>query len=185
MLPPTHRAAPPVNIPGPPIAGQNAAASCAGAAVPAGWQERPPALAACNGAQPLVNGERFDIDRFAQVARNSFVSTPPDPPIQDVTLPVSPRCMPLLPAMLPGGGPLGSLRGDVLSPVDSRWSLVPARAQPIAPTGTMYLWNMVRGTAGSDAPHARTNPSAGVVLTRPPGVYSLDWVGIAITAPLR
>ncbi len=56
-----------------------------------------------------------------------------------------------------------------------------------APQGTMFLWR-VDPTVSRDgfaARDARQNPSAGVVLTRPPGDYSLDWVCVAVSGAIH
>lgn len=56
--------------------------------------------------------------------------------------------------------------------------------RPVAPSGTMYLWSTSTETRAPQG-HSTVGTSAGVVLTRPPGVYSIDWVGIAVTAPIQ
>ena len=60
--------------------------------------------------------------------------------------------------------------------------------RPMAPSGTMFLWSFDSVMAGghdSQLPAGRSGPSAGFVLTRPPGDYSLDWVGVAVAAPIH
>jgi hypothetical protein len=61
-------------------------------------------------------------------------------------------------------------------------SVLPRR--PVAPSGTMYLWSTTTEARAAQG-HEAAGTSAGVVLTRPPGVYSIDWVGIAVTAPIQ
>jgi hypothetical protein len=66
------------------------------------------------------------------------------------------------------------------------FSLAALRRRPTAPTGTMFLWSLSPPAADEDvAPVARRSASAGVVLSRPPGDYSLDWVGVAVSAPIH
>ncbi len=73
----------------------------------------------------------------------------------------------------------------------NNWLLMTSsRARPATPSGTMYLWSFAASAAeaaGNSALGARPapSPSAGFVLTRPPGVYSIDWVGVAVTAPIH
>jgi hypothetical protein len=62
------------------------------------------------------------------------------------------------------------------------------RARPAPPSGSMYLWSFAASaTEAADNPGTGTRPSAaaGFVLTRPPGLYSIDWIGVAITAPIH
>jgi hypothetical protein len=59
-----------------------------------------------------------------------------------------------------------------------------AARRPVAPSGTMYLWSTTSETRAAQG-HSTAGTSAGVVLTRPPGVYSIDWIGIAVTAPVQ
>jgi hypothetical protein len=68
------------------------------------------------------------------------------------------------------------------------FSLQAIQARPSGPAGTMFLWSIEAeaDTLGDPfAPSARRTPSAGLVLTRPPGEYSLDWFGVAVTAPIH
>lgn len=55
-----------------------------------------------------------------------------------------------------------------------------------APQGTMYLWRLdpTLDRGGPTLRNAPQSPTAGVVLTRPPGDYSLDWVGVAVSGAI-
>jgi hypothetical protein len=63
-------------------------------------------------------------------------------------------------------------------------SMSPLPQRPVAPSGTMYLWSTSSETRAPQG-HSTVGTSAGVVLTRPPGAYSIDWVGFAVTAPIQ
>ena len=61
-----------------------------------------------------------------------------------------------------------------------------------APPGTMFIWNFVRQVSLVDGPpvdshtlETHPGPSAGFVLSRPGGYYSLDWVGFAVSQPIH
>ncbi len=70
------------------------------------------------------------------------------------------------------------------------WLTFSMRRRPLAPAGTMYLWSFESSASAATEPHGAgerwaPSTSAGFVLTRPPGAYSEDWVGVAVTAPLH
>ena len=84
---------------------------------------------------------------------------------------------------------------DVATVRSDRYSLslsVPGRG-PDAPPGTMFIWSFARATSDSDGPpagdghtsDARQGSRAGLVLSRPLGLYSLDWVGVAISTTIH
>ncbi len=56
------------------------------------------------------------------------------------------------------------------------------------PAGTMFLMSVEQFAAQpqeASSREQRPGASAGVVLSRPPGDYSLDWFGVAISAPIH
>jgi hypothetical protein len=100
---------------------------------------------------------------------------------------------------------LGPGRRAFLSPADSIPDLAAAGSDRYslslsasghgadAPPGTMFIWSFARATSDSDGPtpgdghtsDARQGSRAGFVLSRPLGLYSLDWVGVAITTTIH
>jgi hypothetical protein len=129
--------------------------------------------------------ELFDPEEFAQITRQSFFTTAPREP--DMESACSWRDEALL---RPVAGTecfenRWSSAIDDAPAQDEHLVVSPLRRRPTAPVGTMFLWSV--GPAGAEglSTAARQSPSAGVVLTRPPGDYSLDWVGVAISAPIH
>jgi hypothetical protein len=135
----------------------------------------------------LEPGNHFDPRQLEHFLRQpGFTSAPP---CDEAAAPLRPRffaihqdCQstsPRLPAaqsVLPEGGDAAGA-GVALGPV---------RPSAAGPTGTMFLWSMNPAGSEGDAPSRGARPtSAGVVLTRPPGDYSLDWVGVAVSASIH
>ena len=137
----------------------------------------------------LPQVEPFDVRRFWRLGNGSFLAAQVDRPAEDFGTIVR------VAFSEPKANPKRFRQPD-----PNYWSgatrrrepimLALRRRRPLAPRGTMFIWSVAGAqpeTASSFASAVRRNrgPSAGVVLTRPPGDYSLDWVGVAVTAPLH
>ncbi len=136
--------------------------------------------------EDAATSEQFDAASFAPFAQVPFLATPPVP-CDALAWHVAPctDCQPHCRAHL-------SLDRTIVPATESA-TVVPRepillrtlRPRPIAPRGTMFLWSMRPETDEPTSAFSPPRPSAGFVLSRPPGIYSLDWVGFAITAPTR
>ena len=132
-------------------------------------------------------GDRFDAETFAPFARRPFLGFPPN--LDDGANYGIERCVARdelhCPVKSIFASPCQAVAAPDASAPYERLKLEAIRPRPVVPSGTMFLWSVRPDVPEPVREFMSTTPSAGFVLSRPPGVYSLDWVGVAITAPVR
>jgi hypothetical protein len=131
----------------------------------------------------LTDWRPFDPQRFVAVCSGGITCVPVE---ADATplLSREPADFHDAPAAIDAPSPLAAQRADWCGPLTT----VAPKRRASAPTGTMFLMSVEQFAAPppeSSSREQRPGASAGFVLSRPPGDYSLDWFGVAISAPIH
>jgi hypothetical protein len=130
-----------------------------------------------------VDWRPFDEQQFAAAANSGVTRAVIEPDARLLRMPTEAYFVEAAPHIDAPSQLADSPSGDGFRPLSTA---MPKR-RASGPSGTMFLMSLEQFTEESQqqAARQRSGASAGVVLSRPPGEYSLDWFGVAISAPIH